>query len=159
MNTYKIASSGWSIGKSLKFAAFGFFIFYIIVSGFMVAVDKKDIGAGISYIGEEMFNPINSAYQEAHNIKQMQDDNLIVDMWRYLAFYSALLKIYLWLYVLYKLLYLFLGQSNVPLIIYLFTLLVFFAIQLGHLLIKGEDVNLLWRVWVDIAEVILAIFK
>lgn len=100
------------IWKLFKFSFFVIFFMFLILNAILISVEERNIGAGLKDLGERVFSPTTVIYDTTNNILEnegvyQQTGNFLSDIWNfftiYLALFSSIYAIWMWLVVWSKL--------------------------------------------------------
>lgn len=96
--------AGWSISRFFKLFFFVLFFGYLFLSIIITGIQERNFNFIMRELGEEFINPVQSA-QEFSIEMQQTDTGLLKSLWEYWGFYFELMKIYIWVYIIKKLLW------------------------------------------------------
>lgn len=152
------ASKGLSLSRFIKISFFSIFVLYFIFSAVSIGVQEKDVGKTIKLIGKEFYSPLETANERSVEIINNPPKGFFGNFGALFSFYFAVYKIYLWLRGIYWLMSFPLGNSNTPLIISIFTLLVFYVAQIMYFAIFEQgNLNTPFTATVNIFKAIAVI--
>lgn len=151
---------GFSLFRIFKLSFLSLFLIYLIISISLTAYQERDFNIVVKELGEEFYNPIQTAQEYSIKIQEDKPKNFISSIWSYWGFYFNVYKIYLWISIIMLLIVNFLLKDSNPLIIRLiFAILIFLCIQLLFFaLILKESPNNLFIAFSDIFKGIVYLF-
>lgn len=91
--------AGWTFTKLFRLIFYSLFFIYLFVTIILTAIEAKDFNVVIKELGEEFWNPLQTAQQDALEM-QNKDFTFLQSIWMFWGFYFNLFKIYLWIWVL-----------------------------------------------------------
>jgi hypothetical protein len=140
-----LLSLGKFAGRGLiwyvKLGFIGLFLTYLLISAIVIGIQSKDLGITIKELGEQFYNPLGEAQKTALDIIDaggIRSESIFTLIFDYLGFFFNLYIIYWWFYIIYRIMYLFLGGTNTPLTVWMFVIFIFFAVQVGYFISLGD---------------------
>ena len=128
------------------------FVFITLISSVTYAIQEQDIIAGLGKMGEQLISPVEKAYDSAIKINEG-------NMLSILPLLGSLYSIFIWMWVLKWIV------QNIVIMddsrktnSWIGAILLFFVLQIMILLIRGTDVNVLWKMWGEIFRAIKTTF-
>jgi hypothetical protein len=163
----KMAGVGKGLGivRKLWFGIFVAFISMILLNAIVIAIQEKDVGAGVEYLGNKFLYPTLTLGQESQSVienggiifKQNSSawDNLKVTVLTYSALFSSLFAIYVWFYILGWVVShsMFSNTSNWA-INHMLGLMFFFGTQMILLAMNGKSVSIPFLCFYDFLRAI-----
>jgi len=121
--------AGGGFLRLARLGLFGFFLLYLFISIILTAISERDINIVIKELGEEFYNPLQTAQEFSFELQQDQEATFLGSIWEYWGFYFNIYKIYLWFWILLIPVNFIFKESNAPIIRFGVVLIIFYGIQ------------------------------
>ena len=142
--------AGFGFVRFFKIIFIGLFFAYLLVSIILTGIQERDFNLVVKELGEEFLSPVQSAQEFALEMQE-SDTGFLGSLWDYWGFYFELMKIYLWIWLLKKIIDFFFQSTTAPIMRVGLALALFFGIQTIYVVwALGESPNYLFVAFKDI---------
>jgi len=143
MNPINSASGGIRIFHSIQIFLFVLFFLVLLINCVSVYFDTKDLTQSIGMIGKAFYDPLNSISETIKSISSGESIGFFDSLGKYFNLYYNIYILYLYLWIISKIVNLFFGNVNSPIITILITISLFYFIMiLFGVLILHDSINL-----------------